>query len=175
MKHEYHNSHYSGTRRSDAKGLITAQILKRRNEQQTKAAEDRALRDKQREVDERASHSDSTKLLLEELGNMRGLRPPATANAICEIRPFGRRALDQRPWPTASLHRGIMAYRRHDRPPNSPRFAFPACLHHPPHSPQKLCTHQTFVHSESNSALDVFIRMKRHQLFDNELNKQLDI
>ena len=56
----------------DAKDLITAQILKRRNEQQTKAAEDRALRDKQREVDERASHSDSTKLLLEELGNMRG-------------------------------------------------------------------------------------------------------
>lgn len=56
----------------DAKDLITAQILKRRNEQQTRAAEDRALRDKQREVDERASHSDSTKLLLEELGNMRG-------------------------------------------------------------------------------------------------------
>ena len=56
----------------DAKDLITAQILKRRNEQQTKAAEDRTLRDKQREVDERESHSDSTKLLLEELGNMRG-------------------------------------------------------------------------------------------------------
>ena len=31
----------------DAKNLITAQILKKRNEQQTKADEDRALRDKQ--------------------------------------------------------------------------------------------------------------------------------
>ena len=56
----------------DAEDLITAQILKRQNEQQRKAAEDLALRDKQRKVDERAFHSDSTKLLLEELRNMRG-------------------------------------------------------------------------------------------------------
>ena len=45
----------------DAKEIFTAQILRRRNEQQAKAAEDRALRDKKREVDERASHSHRTK------------------------------------------------------------------------------------------------------------------
>ena len=38
----------------------------------SKAAEDRALRGEQREVDERATYLDSTKLVLEEIVHVRG-------------------------------------------------------------------------------------------------------
>ena len=47
----------------DAKDPMTAQILKKtkwKADKGSSAAEDRALRDKQREVDERASYTDST-------------------------------------------------------------------------------------------------------------------